>query len=59
MILESFLVLGVIGIILIFFYKQAVKEFRILQTDSFEKAMTLLFERSPIVVLPFTQPLQL
>jgi hypothetical protein len=59
MILESFLVLGVIGIILIFFYKQAVKEFRILQTDSFEKAMSLLFERSPIVVLPFTQPPQL
>jgi hypothetical protein len=59
MILESFLVLGVIGIILLFFYKQAVQEFRILQIDSFEKAMGLLYERCPIVVLPAPQPSQL
>jgi hypothetical protein len=59
MILESFLVLGVIGIILLFFYKQAVKEFRILQLDSLEKAMAVLYERCPIVVLPAPQPNQL
>lgn len=59
MILESFLVLGVIGIILLFFYKQAVKEFRILQIDSLEKAMAILYERCPIVVLPAPQPNQL
>jgi hypothetical protein len=52
MLLESFLVLGVLGIILIFFYRQAVEEFRILQTESLEKAMPLLHERCPIVVLP-------
>jgi len=56
MIFESFLVLGVLGIILVFFYKQAVQEFRILQTDSFEKAMGLLYERCPIVVLPSPSP---
>jgi len=56
MILESFLVLGVIGIILVFFYRQAVQEFRILQTDSLEKAMSLLYERWPIVVLPIQEP---
>jgi hypothetical protein len=59
MILESFLVLGVVGIILVFFYRQAVQEFRILQTDSLEKAMPLLYERCPIVVLPIQQPHQL
>lgn len=56
MILEGILVLGLIGIILIFFYRQAIQEFRILQTDSFEKAMGLLFERCPIVVLPAPPP---
>lgn len=59
MILEFLLVLGTIGLILLFFYKQAVQEFRILQTDSLEKAMPLLQERSPIVVLPAPQPQQL
>ena len=59
MILESFLVFGVIGIILVFFYRQAVQEFRILQTESLEKAMPLLHERCPIVVLPIQQPQQL
>lgn len=52
MILETVFVLCIVGIILVFFYKQAVEEFRILQTDSFEKAMGLLGERSPTVVLP-------
>jgi hypothetical protein len=52
MILEAFLVLGIVFLILLFFYKQAVQEFRILQTDSLDKAMGLLAERSPIVVLP-------
>jgi len=59
MILESFLVLGVIGIILVFFYKQAVQEFRILQTESIEKATALLYERCPIVVFPAPKPSQL
>jgi hypothetical protein len=52
MFLETVFVLSIVGIILVFFYKQAVEEFRILQTDSFEKAMGLLGERSPTVVLP-------
>jgi hypothetical protein len=59
MILESFLVLGVIGIILVFFYRQAVQEFRILQTESIEKATALFYERCPIVVLPAPAPIQL
>lgn len=59
MLLESLLVLGVLIIILLFFYKQAVQEFRILQTDSLEKAMGLLSERSPIVVMPSPTPQQL
>jgi hypothetical protein len=56
MILESLLVLGVLGVILFFFYRQAVQEFRILQTESLEKAMPLLQERCPVVVLPAPQP---
>lgn len=59
MLLETCLIIGLIGIILICFYKQAVQEFRILQTDSLEKAVPLLQERSPIVVLPAPQPQQL
>lgn len=59
MILESLLVLGVLGVILLFFYKQAVQEFRILQTDSLDKAMGLLSERCPVVVLPAPQPQEL
>ena len=50
------LVLIVLAVILLFFYKQAVNEFRISQTDSLEKAMPLLQERCPIVVLPVPQP---
>lgn len=56
MILETCLVVGLIGIILICFYKQAIQEFRILQTESLEKAMPLIQERCPIVVLPSPQP---
>jgi hypothetical protein len=56
MIVETLLVLGVLVLILMFFYKQAVNEFRISQTDSLEKAMPLLQERCPIVVLPAPQP---
>jgi hypothetical protein len=59
MILEIVLVLGVLGIILLFFYRQAVQEFRILQTESLDKAMVLLQEKSPVVVLPAPQPQQL
>lgn len=59
MFLESFLILGVIGIILTFFYRQAIKEFRILQTEDLEKAQGLIHERSPIVVLPSPTPQQL
>ena len=56
MIFETLLVSGVLAIILLFFYKQAVNEFRISQTDSLEKAMPLLQERCPVVVLPAPQP---
>jgi hypothetical protein len=56
MILELLLVAGVLAVILLFFYKQAVNEFRISQTDSLEKAMPLLQERCPVVVLPAPQP---
>jgi hypothetical protein len=59
MLLEFLLILGTIGLILLFFYKQAVQEFRILQTDSLDKAMPLLQERCPLVVLPAPQPQQL
>lgn len=53
MIFEIVIVLLTISCILYFFYKQAIKEFRILQTDSVDKALPLLTERCPIVVLPF------
>jgi hypothetical protein len=56
MIFETLLVSGVLALILLFFYKQAVNEFRISQTDSLEKAMALLQERCPIVLLPAPQP---
>jgi hypothetical protein len=56
MIFETLLVSGILVVILLFFYKQAVNEFRISQTDSLEKAMPLLQERCPIVVLPAPQP---
>jgi hypothetical protein len=59
MMLEFFLVLGVLGVILLFFYRQAVQEFRILQTESLDKSMLLLQEKSPVVVLPAPQPQQL
>jgi hypothetical protein len=56
MILEVFLVLAVLGILTVLFYKQAVQEFRILQTESFEKAMPLLHERCPVVIMPAPEP---
>ena len=56
MLFEIVLVITVIITILFFFYKQAVKEFRILQTDSIDKAIPLLNERCPIVVHPAIQP---
>lgn len=56
MFFESLLVLGVLAVILVFFYKQAVREFRILQTESLEKAQGLLSELCPIVVLPVKTP---
>lgn len=59
MLLELICILGVCGIICLVFYKQAVQEFRILQTDSLEKAMAVVHERVPIVVYPAPQPAQL
>jgi len=59
MLFEIVLVLATISCILFFFYKQAIKEFRILQTESVDKALPLLNERSPIVVLPFSKPMDL
>jgi hypothetical protein len=56
MIFEGILVSAVLAVILLFFYKQAVNEFRISQTETLEKAMPLLQERCPIVVLPAPQP---
>jgi len=56
MIFVIVLVLVTITTILFFFYKQAVKEFRILQTDSLDKIPSLMNERSPIVLLPSPTP---
>ena len=59
MIFEIFLILATISTILFFFYKQAVKEFRILQTDSLDKILPLMNERCPIVLLPAPNPMNL
>lgn len=48
-----------IATILVFFYRQAVQEFRILQTDSLEKVPNLLLERCPVVIYPFACPMNL
>lgn len=56
MVLEFLLVVFLLGVILAFFYKQAVAEFRILQTESLEKALPILHERCPIVVTPIHMP---
>jgi len=56
MLLEVLLVLLLIATILVFFYKQAVQEFRIVQTDSLQKVPSLLAERCPIVIYPFPNP---
>ena len=59
MIIEIIVILTVIIGILFFFYRQAVKEFRILQTDSLDKSILLLNERCPIVIYPFPKPMDL
>jgi hypothetical protein len=59
MILETILIFGIIFGILIFFYKQAIMEFRLAQTESFDKVPPLLQEKIPIVVQPFPIPQQL
>jgi hypothetical protein len=53
MLLESLIVCILLGAILVFFYRQSVREFHILQVESFEKALPVIQERSPIVVYPF------
>jgi hypothetical protein len=55
MILEGLLIVCIFFAILVFFYKQAVMEFRIAQTDSFDKVPSLLQEKIPIVIQPFFQ----
>jgi len=59
MILEGLLIVCIFFAILVFFYKQAVMEFRIAQTDSFDKVPSLLQEKIPIVIQPFLVPKQL
>jgi hypothetical protein len=56
MLFVTVLVLATVTTILFFFYKQAVKEFRILQTDSLDKIVPLMQERCPIVLLPCPSP---
>lgn len=56
MILEIFLVLILCLVILVFFYKQAVTEFRLAQISDFEKVHKLLEEKIPIIVQPFSIP---
>ncbi len=53
--IETLIILTILLAICIFFFKQAVTEFQILQTDSFEKVSPLLSEKCPIVVHPFLQ----
>ena len=53
MLLESILICFVILLIFVFFYKQSNQDFNILQVESLPKAITVLTERSPIVVYPF------
>jgi hypothetical protein len=59
MVLELFLVLILCITILVFFYKQAVTEFRLSQISEFSKVPTLLQEKIPIVVQPFAIPYHL
>ena len=56
MILEGFLFIILCIAILVFFYKQAVTEFRLAQTAELDKTPTLLQEKIPIVVQPFAIP---
>ena len=59
MFLESILILMIVGVILVFFYRQAVQEFNILQVESIEKVIPLIQERCPIVVYPYESNLKL
>jgi len=59
MILEGLLFIFIGIAILVFFYKQAIMEFRLAQTDTFDKVPTLLKEKIPIVIQPFPIPQQL
>lgn len=57
MILELLLVTCICLAILIFFYKQTMKEFRLSQTDDLAKMPALIMsEKTPIVVHPFQIP---
>ena len=53
MLLESILIIFVILLIFVFFYKQSNHDFNILQVESLPKAISVLGERSPTVVYPF------
>ena len=53
MLLESILICFIIVLIFVFFYKQSNRDFNILQVESLPKAITLIGEKSPIVVYPF------
>lgn len=53
--IEALIIIILLLAISIFFFKQAVTEFQILQTDSFEKVPPLLSEKCPVVVHPFLQ----
>jgi hypothetical protein len=53
------LILATITSILFFFYKQAIKEFRILQTNSLDKVLPLMQERCPLVLHPSPTPMNL
>ena len=59
MILEILLFLCVGLLILIFFYKQAIMEFRLAQTDTIDKVPGLMKEKLPIISQPFPIPFHL
>jgi hypothetical protein len=56
MILEIFLFIILCLVILVFFYKQSVTDFRLSQVSDFSKVPSLLKEKNPIVVQPFIVP---
>ena len=59
MLLEGILFSCLTLVILVFFYRQAITEFRINQTDALTKVPALLQEKCPIVVQPFPIPTDL